>query len=838
MPTEDDPKEFPDVSQKLSAPKKLSAFEKERQAAEEKRRRAEAENAAALKDFENSFGGEEEDKYDGFPRFNAPPSGPRGGFGGPPNRYGAGLPKSGPGSLGPGLAPPSLKRKRALDEMREAQEARREQEGLIDDYPRSRSAHREDSYSSAHEDDREDIAPRPTVQLSCLPPSMNSEEVKLLLRDFLPVHSVRFQPPTGPDLGVKKSLTAIATLSTETSTSQIDAAVSALKDKYLGYGFSLSISRHLSSTSLLPSISAAPSALSTEPFGAQKINKEQPGRFSMRSAPPPSEFAPPDSYEASSRSYSSAANATIAVQPPLEIGTIRAIHTMVDRLLSEPDPDRALELEAMLMALPEVAQDERFSFLYDSRSTAGVYYRFLLWNDDESFESIQERKRLAKGPDRVLDDIVIDWVSPHEEVPFADLSKLGEVIDHMNYESSDEDSEDAEERRYNVNGREGEGPPTATDKKHLTPLQVAKFAWMLSRMPPVHSRLRKGDVAAITSFAINHAGAGADEIVDMLVLNVRKPFTSTQCARFDKEEFDQDEDDVYEPDEELPLIDDVPASDQPSGEMKEAEDPSAAKLVSLYLINDILHNSSTAGVRNAWKYRQLFENSFKRQRIFEHLGRLDKELSWGRMKMDKWRRQIGVLFDIWEHGSVFASDVFAALKKNFFEQPVEESNEADHVGEKNLDDKLLSRFKRIDGTSSPGNPASPAPGPVVLPPVITSESDANIDGTPIEDLDGMPMDDLDGTPMDDLDGAPMDGLDGVPMDDLDGLTGGDAAMTDAAMTDAAPATEESVNKSDITDDSKSGLSFKPPSQSKQTSQSGPGRRRKLAEDMFADSDEE
>ena len=58
---EDKLKEFPDVTQKLAAPKKLSAFEKERQAAQAKQQRAEAENAAALKAFEDSFADEDDD---------------------------------------------------------------------------------------------------------------------------------------------------------------------------------------------------------------------------------------------------------------------------------------------------------------------------------------------------------------------------------------------------------------------------------------------------------------------------------------------------------------------------------------------------------------------------------------------------------------------------------------------------------------------------------------------------------------------------------------------------------------------------------------------------------
>ena len=112
----------------------------------------------------------------------------------------------------------------------------------------------------------------------------------------------------------------------------------------------------------------------------------------------------------------------------------------------------------------------------------------------------------------------------------------------MNYESSEEDSDDAEEeRQFNSGRREGEGASGQADKQHLTPLQVAKFSWMLGRMPETHSKLRKGDVAAVTSFAINNAGAGAEEIVDMLVLNIEKPYAGTQCAKFEHEEVHQDE---------------------------------------------------------------------------------------------------------------------------------------------------------------------------------------------------------------------------------------------------------------------------------------------------------
>lgn len=824
MAGDEPPKEFPDVSQKLSAPKKLSQFERDRQAAEDKKRREEAETAKALKEFEDSFSRDnnDDDEFDGFPRFQPAPTGPRvsgSGFGGPPGRFG-GPPRSGPGSLGPvpGLQPPNLKRKRALDEMREAQEAKRDQEDFTAEYMGRRQGREESTPQDHDEEEHVDIATRSTVQLSSLPPSTTEEDVKRLLRGHLEVHSVHLQPPTGPGSGGRKSLAAIVLLSSDTSTPQIDAAVSALKDKYMGRGYSLSISRHLSSTSLQPNMPVTVSTLSAEPFGGQRINKDQLGGYSMRNAPPPQTFAPPGSYQGLVQPLSPA-NAFVAVQPPLGMETIRAVHTLIGRLVSESDPDRALELEAMLMALPEIQNDERFSFLYDSRSPAGVYYRFLLWNDDV-FDTIQARKSSARGPERILDDMVMDWLPPSGQVPFADLSSLGEVLNHESYLSDDEYDDDEETRLHNGD-KEGEKLPRPTGNTHLTPLQVAKFSWMLSHMPTSHTRLRKGQVAAVTSFAIKNARVGAEEIVNMLVLNIERPYNSSLCATFDKDDATADEDDDYEPDEELPTIESTPAADT-RGDKGEPDDPSQVKLAALYLINDILHSCATAGATNAWKYRGLFETAFKQRKIFQYLGRLEKELGWGRMRSDNWKRKINALFEIWGQANVFALDVFDTLKKDFFDQPANENAEAEITEEAKKEEKWMARFKRIDGVdASPAGSASPAPAPPTRTESLAAKT-SDLDGTPMEDLDGEPMDDIDGVPMEDLDGIPMEELDGEPMEG-------------APMTDAP--TETLPSEPSTTETKTSGFVIKG-SNSSQPPAPEPPKRRRLAEDMFADSDEE
>ncbi|KAK4495589.1 hypothetical protein PRZ48_012857 [Zasmidium cellare] len=834
MAGDDDPKEFPDVSHKLSAPKKLSAFERERQAAEQKRRRAEAENEAALKEFEDAMLGDDggqNDDFDGFPRFPNAPSGPRNfgtGYGGPPGRYG-GPPRGGPGSLGPvPRPPPSLKKKRALEEMREEREARRDHEDFTAEYLGRRDGHGHYSSEPREEELHDDIISRPTIQLSNLPPSSTDLSVKVLLRPYVQVYSVQLQPPPGRFSTERRSLTAVAQLPVDTSSATIEAAVSALRDKYLGWGYRLSISRHLSSTSLHPNPTLPVLGSSAEPFGAQKIDRDQPRIGNLRNAPPPDQFAPPDSFNTRTQ-HAVPANAYVVVEPPADVHLMRAIHVIVDRLLGEPNTGRALQIEALLMAQPEIQHDENFAFLYDSRSPGGAYYRFLLWTEN-ALDIIQARKDSARGPERVVDDVVLDWVPPAGKVPFADLTGLGEVLDHVNYPSDNEsDLDEAEDG--------GEQRQESDENIPFTALQIAKLSWLLSKMPTSTKELRIGHVAAVTSSAIRHARLAAEEIVNMLVLNIEKPYAFTSCARSDDEDVVQNEDDDYEPDQELPTIEATPVTEAGVGK-PEPDDPSEIKFVALYLINDILQNCATA--KNAWRYRVLFENAFKQRKVFQHIAQVPKEAGWGRLREEKWRRRIEALIDIWKQKNIFASDSFMIFENAVKDQF--DGNDASKTdSKKKSEDRLLGRFKRIDGVAvSPSASASPAP-PVQAPGSQYSAAETSgLDGEPMEDLDGEPMDDLDGVPMDDLDGAPMDDLDGTPMADLDGEPMGDLDrddVKDQLMDDAPAPTEPSQNPPLATGSKTSGFSIKG-SSSSQPPAAQVQKRRKLAEDMFADSDEE
>lgn len=592
--------EFPDVQHKLAAPKKLSAFEKERQAAALKQQRAEEENAAALREFEDSFAneGDREERDGGAPygRDRGPPSGPRGrGYDGPRGRGAMPPmgPRSGPGSLGP------------------------------------------------------------------LPPQRSGPG------SLGPMHA----PP-----------------------------------------------QHAAAR--------PPSAM---PFGAEKPREERP-RFSMRNAPPPGHFAPPDSYDSPSRpSYRRQAepDAAVTIKTPLTIAEINTIHMVADYLLQMRDPMRALKAEALLMRIPAVRQDERMAFFYDSRSAAGLYYRWLLWASEDADDAVREAKRRARGPERIFNDVPIDWYPPNP-LPFPDLKSLADAVTDIDYESSDEESseDEGDARQYNRGPQGDNSGLESSEKQYLTPLKRARLVFLLARLPTSIARLRKGDVARVTNFAIRNAGAGAEEIVDTLLLNVAKPFCYSLAAKFE-DHSDQDEEDVYEPDEDLSKLDSpAPATlNDPStsnASKKQDDDGSNAKLIGIYIISDILSASSTAGVRNAWRYRQLFEAGFKAQKTFALLGRLEKELSWGRIKGEQWKRKVEVVFATWEGWSVFSGDVMEELKQQFFGERREEVARAETGDARESSAAAKEHVKVGDvGTTAPEG----------------EREEEDIDGVPMSDSD-------------------------------------------------------------------------------------------------------
>ena len=770
-------KGFPDISNKLTAPTKKSLFERQKAEAEAKRQREQEETAAVYEDFVKSF----DDDGKGAPstaalarggvsgrgggggfskrHFSGPPTGPaaRGGFGG-------GRGNSGPGSLGP--PPPSLSRKRAYDG---SEPTRREGLFAFED-ANPGPAHPKTTFQISDEEDegengrtQEKAVPKPTLRLTSLPPGTSPAAIKAVIPSTLTVEGVRILPPSGPGTNSmeRRSLSAVATLAKDTPALDIDTVVSALQNRYMGRGYYLSLSRHLSSASVGLDTPAFGLSSSSLPFGARPVPPTNFGR-----AHPPGVhrggFAPPTSYSAAQNQYGRGApQVQVTVTPPSDLQQLKIIHKTLEALLNHGP-----EFEALLMSRKEVQIDEKWAWLWDSRSVGGVYYRWRLW-DIMTGASRRRGRNFSSAPQHIFENGAV-WVPPEQKLPYEYTTQLSEFVSDSDYDSSeDEDSGDEGRRRY-AQHHGGAPPPDGPSldgdsQAYLNPLQKAKLTHLLARLPTTNAKLRRGDVARVTAFAIQRAGEGAEEVVQLIVTNVLKPLAFTSANPHHQTYSEPEE-------QEKPTSDATPNRSTPNPDQKlkaEDEDTVPAKLVALYVISDILSSSSTSGVRHAWRYRQLFETHLQRQQVFEHLGRLEKALNWGRLRAEKWKRSVNSVLSLWEGWCVFPQESQERFTEAFNNPPLtkeEEEKKREAQEEEKKAEKAKKRWKTVDDRA------------------VESVTEEISKGTEEE---GMDVDDIDGEPMDeggeDLDGEPMmedEDIDGEPMPDSDDEeVGGEAEST-------------------------------------------------------------
>jgi U2-associated protein SR140 len=811
--------EFPDVDSKLQAPTKKSLFERQKAEAEAKRLREEAETKAVYEDFVKSF----DDEDLPAPGFDGGRGGGFGGFssGVPPKRHfgsqgmGIGAPTgpaagrgfggsggdrdrdrergrlgSGPGSLGP--PPMSLGKKRTFDGF--AQSSRREDRGVLafDDYenedrPPKRALNiddDEDERGVSREEDR--AVPKPTLRLASLPPGTSPAVIRALLPANLTVDAVRILPPSGPGVYTeRKSMSAIVTLAKDTPANDIDTAVNSLQNRYLGFGFYLNLHRHLSSAAISSSASVPSLGASTtsQPFGAKAVDIAGAGRGQ---APPShnSRFAPPSSYAPTGPGQLGRGGPLlhVPVQAPRDIKELKLIHKVIESLLTHGP-----EFEALLMSRSDVQREEKWAWLWDPRSTGGVWYRWRLW---QVLTGSQTRR--GQGKYLPLFEGASAWKSPDQPLAYEYTTRLDEFVSDSEYNSSDEDDSGDEGARRQHRGGAPPDPSALTDdgKAYLNPLEKAKLTHLLSRLPTTTGKLRKGDVARVTAFAISHAGRGADEVVAMIISNIEKPFAYTSANPDRRKEKDGSGDDAEEEDK---------------------SDTSAASLIGIFIISDILSSSSTSGVRHAWRYRQLFEAALKQRHVFEGMGKMERKMKWGRLRAEKWKRSVGNILSLWEGWCVFPQESQEWFV-NVFNNPPLSAKEEEELRKKEEEEKSTekgrSKWKAVE----------------VAPKDVKEEEE--MDGEPMqedEDVDGEPMvddEDVDGVPMEeDVDGEPMeDDMDGEPMEEDMGNEPPAPASSERPPPTEAPPEDSKVVKAD-------------------TAPVGKPRRRPRAVDMFADSDD-
>ncbi|GAB7339541.1 hypothetical protein MBLNU457_6152t1 [Dothideomycetes sp. NU457] len=665
---------FPDINDKLNAPKKVSAFEKQRQEAESKRLREEAENRKALRDFQDAFDDDDDDDDDPVSRLargysssaSRNTAGHHAALGGP--RHFTDRPRNaGPGTLGP---PPNLKRKFDQEDDRgrmrsdkydynsrrggPSTNSRGTGRGLgLDDEEDEESTHRPRS--------SEPSVRKPTILVQCLPLSMKRDELMKVLPATLKVDGIEFlSQPRGEQ---QRTASAIVTATADTPVSEIDAIVISLQGRYLGFGCYMKISRHLSTAGGAASgLGSLGNPNETQPFGAKQVINH-PVIEQLKFAPPPNSYQqqpPPMDYQQSQHQRQGAVQ--VSVTPPTDVKQLKLINSTAESLMTY-----GADFEALLMSRPEVQQDEKWAWLFDSTSQGGVYYRWLVWRQcSDPIQSLpnQVTRLFDYGP---------AWSAPAEKPRFDHVTDFEDLADDEEYVSSEDESGDEGERKQYNSGNNVvplEDGPSDSAPRYLNPYRRAKLTHLLARLPESIALLRVGDVARVTNFVVNNAGQGAEEIVDMLLTNIEHPFRQIVTYNTTTPTGSRNED--VEPGDATPSDPNISNG---------RKDTSNAKLIGLYLVSDAIQASSTSGVRDAWKYRTLFETSLVARKTFSHLGRLEKDYAWGKMKSDQWKRKVGMILGLWEQWSVFPSEVQEGFKTSFAEPEISATEKAERDAE-------------------------------------------------------------------------------------------------------------------------------------------------------------
>jgi U2-associated protein SR140 len=187
-------------------------------------------------------------------------------------------------------------------------------------------------------------------------------------------------------------------------------------------------------------------------------------------------------------------------------------------------------------------------------------------------------------------------------------------------------------------------------------------------------------------------------------------------------------------------------------------------------------------VRHAWRYRSLFETGLKKQKVFETLGRVDKELGWGRLKAEKWKRSVQSVLSLWEGWCLFPQASQEAFVDGFLNPPLSEAEKrAAEREETQRKEREQGEPRRTKSNSKWRS--------------VEERGDAKMEvGRPGDDEVMEDADDLDGEEMadeDDEDEVALSDVDGEPMDDSSDEEDTRAAMQSSPLPDAAhPRTQQ------------------------------------------------
>ncbi|KAI4698310.1 uncharacterized protein J4E84_001446 [Alternaria hordeiaustralica] len=446
------------------------------------------------------------------------------------------------------------------------------------------------------------------AKASNLPPEIDSRRVEELFADFPSLKIARVDRiPQGSRVEGRPSATMNITFDKDANARDLDAAMNKLNDKkYLGKGYYLHLDRYLGSRT-------ADTTQQTKAFGARWQAPELPKGF----APPPDlgggggGRGPRENTE----------DLIITANQPPDLATLKLVHQTIEGVILG-----GVEFEAALMNEPQVQEEERFAWLYDQKHPVNRYYRWRLHQivTNSTDSEIFAGQGAWKGP-----------VDPLRH----------EFVDHVGaFESDDEslDSDDEEEKEKPIFKPlpVGDNYPGRVDNGHgiMNPRSRAMLLWMINAIPP--GSIVYDDLAAISTFAVEHAAQGMDEVTSILVSNIINPFQLTDANTRNRAGDAAAKDDIRRP------------------------DLRQVTLNALRIVSDVLLvTAKESGV--SYKYRLAIGTELVERKVFEHLEQLPQKLEMGRMTERTYREDVNAILAVWTGDHLFDEKTLKELDDKF-----------------------------------------------------------------------------------------------------------------------------------------------------------------------------
>ena len=590
--------------------------------------------------------------------------------------------------------------------------------------------------------------------MSPLPLGTTAGEVEHFIKDLVPatlvIEEFRVfdhadpppQYPPNPNDVFHFYMSALVVVAEGTSLGQLTAAEQALNGKYFGKGYFVEASRTNEGTSMRHGSTSANNKEQMPPFGAQRV--QQALHVSARPPPPmlrgnggPQSYShvpPPASF--GRQSFNGLEEWEVCPEVPADLDQIRLIHAVVEQVL-EGGP----EIEALLMNQDRVQKDPQFAWIWDETSAGGRYYRWRLWQEG----GLGERKRIFDK--NTIFDGEAGWKKPKEAPPFEFCTSIEDLANHPDFKAIE------------ANGGEEEPDEGVKDGfEFLEPYLYSTLQYHLDNLSTSPNVLTEMELKYVVTFALDYANKAIKEIALRLMLQLDTAYYSAMDVLLDdtpKAERSKsvpgdvsdgtdgrgqsmtDEPSMthkyFDPYDDYAADEAVDYDGRPR-KQKEVEDPSGPILVALYVLTDVMFQAKEEGDYRKMRYAEHFEDMLKDRSTFSKLGRLDRDFKWGRIRADRWHKQVSAILDNWEKNSLVRKAALEAFKRDFTNPPLTEDEQHE--------------IKAIETKKAVG----PRP------------AEEDIDGEPMsddDDIDGEPMteEDIDGEPMtdEDVDDAPMPG---------------------------------------------------------------------------------